>query len=126
MYMEKKKILIVEDEPSLKEALETKLTHDGYSIITAKNGEEGLAKALHDKPDLMLLDIIMPHMGGMEMLAELRKDAWGKDAHVIVLTNISESEKISEATVYGAYDYLIKSDWSLEDLLKKIHAHFAK
>ncbi len=121
---DKKKVLIIEDEPSLQGALEAKLAHEGYAVVSAKNGEEGLQTALSEKPDLILLDIIMPHMDGLHMLKQLRKDPWGKSVHVMILTNIQEPEKISEAAEQGAYEYLVKSDWTLEDLLKKIKESF--
>jgi DNA-binding response OmpR family regulator len=115
-----KKILIVEDEKLVLKSIKITLEEEGYDVFTAKNGEEGLATAIKEKPDLILLDIIMPKMNGMEMLRQLRKDNWGKDAIVMLLTNLSESEKVAEATKYKVFDYLIKSDWKLSDTVEKI------
>ncbi len=115
-----KKILIVEDEMPLANAIKDKLSKEGFSCILAKNGEEGLEMALSEKPDLVLLDIIMPRMDGMTMLSELRKDKWGMEVPVILLTNLSESKKVDEATAHQVYDYLVKSDWKLEDVVEKV------
>lgn len=116
----KKTILIVEDETSLRNALRDKLAREGFAVLEAKNGEEGLEVALREHPDLILLDIIMPVMDGMTMLARLREDAWGKEAKVIILTNLSESEKVSAAMAAGMFDYLVKSDWKIEDVVAKV------
>lgn len=114
--MEKKsRILIVEDETSLRNALCDKLAYEGFVVLEAKNGEEGLAVALHEHPDLILLDIVMPVMDGITMLSKIRIDAWGKDAKVIVLTNLSDI-----AITHSSYDYLVKSDWKIEDVVARV------
>jgi len=113
-------ILIVEDERSLSSALVDKLTHEGFIAITAKNGEEGLEVALREHPDLILLDIVMPVMDGMAMLKKLREDAWGKSAKVIFLTNLSDNEKLSEAMGSEVFEYFVKSDWKIEDVVAKV------
>jgi len=115
-----KKILIVEDELSLLNVLQEKFENEGFDVLGAKNGKVGLGLALSEKPDLILLDIVMPIMDGITMLKELRKDKWGKDACVIMLTNLNESGKVSESLEKGVHDYLIKTDWSLKDLVKKV------
>jgi len=111
----KKKILIVEDETSLRNALRDKFTWEGFAVIEAKNGEEGLEIALREHPDLILFDIVMPVMDGMTMISKIRIDAWGKDAKVIVLTNLSDV-----AIAHGSYDYLVKSDWKIEDVVARV------
>ncbi len=77
MDTQTKKILVVEDDVPELNALRDKFTREGFSILTAKNGEEGLAIALREHPDLILLDIIMPVMDGITMLVKLREDSWG-------------------------------------------------
>ncbi len=114
------KILVVEDEASLLRALSDKLTREGFAALEAKNGAEGLEVAWREHPDLILLDIIMPVMDGMSMLYELRKDQWGKDVSVILLTNLSDANRVAEALRLGVFNFLVKSDWRLEDLVKKI------
>lgn len=118
-------ILIVEDEHALQDALVKKLGHEGYTVVAAKNGEEGLTLALEQHPHLIFLDILMPHMDGLEMLRRLRQDPWGKDAHVIMLTNLENTDSVSAAAQGGSFEYLIKSDWSLEDLVEKVKTYFA-
>lgn len=115
-----KKVLIVEDEESLSLILKKRLEEEGIQVLNAENGEEGLKKGLENHPDLILLDIIMPIMDGMTMLREIRKDKWGKEVEVVVLTNLQDTEKVQEALEEKVYDYLIKTDWSLDDLIKKV------
>ena len=116
----KKKILIVEDEIPLLQLLADQLNRQGLIVFEAKNGVEGLKTALEAKPDLILLDIAMPEMDGIDMLKKLRDDVWGKNARVLILSNFSDSDKIAAALGEGGFEYLIKSDWSLERLLIKI------
>jgi len=120
MTQANKKILIVEDELSLRNALRDKLTREEFAVLEAKNGEEGLEVALREHPDLILLDIIMPVMDGITVLKKLREDEWGKDAKVVLLTNLSDNEKIAEAIMHGTYDYLVKSDWKIKDVVAKV------
>lgn len=115
-----KKILIVEDEISLLKALEEKFVHEGFEVLKARNGEEGLAAAIESKPDIILLDIIMPKMDGITMIRELRKDTWGKDAKIILLTNLSSPEAVTEAIQHNVYDYLVKTNWKLESIVLKV------
>ena len=115
-----KKILVVEDEPAIQRALLDKLEEDKFVVLQAKNGQEGLDMAKANHPDLILLDIIMPVMDGITMLKTLRDDEWGKDVPVMLLTNLSEEEKIAEAFGLGSFGYLIKTNWSLADVTKKI------
>jgi len=119
MLDEPKTILIVDDEQTLLSALVDKFTREGFVVLSAKDGQEGLDRAFADHPDLILLDIVMPVMDGMAMLANLRKDPWGKNAKVIMLTNLSEVEKVT-SQLQGVYDYLVKSDWELKDVVKKV------
>lgn len=115
-----KTILIVEDEKPLVSALNAKLSHEGFSILEATDGEAGLSMALEKHPDLILLDIVMPKMDGLTMLNELRKDDWGKNVPVIVLTNLSIDESVGANMRNNVFDYLIKTDWKIEDVVKKV------
>ena len=119
--LEKLEILIVEDEPAMLLALNDTLTRQGFSVTQARNGVEGLEIALRDHPDLILLDIIMPKMDGMTMLSKLREDAsWGKDAKVMILTNLSDEEKVEDSKKQNVFDYLVKTEWTLSDITRKI------
>lgn len=115
-----KKILIVDDEVDIVSVLSDILSDYGFQIISANNGEDGLKMALEEHPDLILLDIIMPKMDGLEMLDCLRKDTRGCDIPVIILSNFGDSEKIFKALRGKAFDYLVKSDWKIEGVVKKI------
>ncbi len=118
--LKQQSILIVDDEISLLNALRDKLTHENFVTLEAKNGEEGLALALSAHPDLILLDIVMPKMDGMTMLKKLREDAWGKNVKVIMLSNLSDMKNVVDAIQQESYDYLVKSDWKLEDVVTKV------
>ena len=117
--MQTKKILIVEDEQDMAEVLSDKFISEGFQVTSAKDGEKGLQAALKEHPDLILLDIVMPKVDGLEMLKKLREDEWGRSAVVILLTNLSSTEKIAEAVKQGMHEYLIKSEWRVTDIVKK-------
>ncbi|MSU75081.1 MAG: response regulator [Candidatus Magasanikbacteria bacterium] len=119
-----KTILIVEDELPLLRALTQKFEKEGFVILQAKDGVEGLAMAKSHHPDLILLDLLLPGLSGMEILRDLRRDEWGVSVPVIILTNLSDSEKVAEALTHDVGDYLVKSDWMLADLVKKVHDKF--
>ncbi|EKD46887.1 MAG: hypothetical protein ACD_67C00027G0002 [uncultured bacterium] len=116
----KKRILVVEDEQALAKAIIAKFENSGFEVFWAQNGEECLNVAFEQHPDLILLDIIMPKMDGITALNKLRSDTWGKNVPIIMLTNLSSAEDVDMATKNGVFDYLIKSDWKLEDVVKKV------
>jgi DNA-binding response OmpR family regulator len=113
---QKKKILIVDDEKVLLELLVSKMKQNGFVAIGARDGDEGLQTALAERPDLILLDIVMPKMDGITVLKKLRQDKWGKNVPVIVLSNLNTAEAVEKSLENGAYDYLVKVDYSLDDL----------
>ena len=115
------RILIVEDDRQLRSALQLKLQREGFETVEASSGKEGLALALADHPDLILLDIVMPEMNGEEMLTELRRDKWGESVPVILLTNLSFLE--DDDTKERADAYVLKSETELEGLVEKIREH---
>lgn len=115
-----KMILIVEDDATLMQAMKLALSQLQYNVESAGDGPEGLKKSLELHPNLILLDLKLPQMSGLEVLKELRKDEWGKTAKVIVLTNTGKHDSVAEALELGVIDYLVKVDWSLENLIKKI------
>ncbi|MBI4050161.1 MAG: response regulator [Candidatus Doudnabacteria bacterium] len=116
----KGRVLVVEDEEILLAALKEELSGGGYEVEGALDGVEGLEKTKSFKPDLILLDLVMPKMDGMEMLQKLKADAETRDVPVVILTNLSDYERISEALSLGAMDYLVKANYKLEDLLDKV------
>ncbi len=112
MWLKKKtqteKILVVEDEHSMAEFLSQFLTKGGYEVVTAANGKEGLEKAIHEQPDLVLLDANMPVMNGWDMLELLRKYPDSKDIPVIMVTAFTERRDVVKALSYGVSDYVTK------------------
>ena len=115
-----KRILVVEDEPSMLAVIKDKLETEGFTVLTAHDGIEGLEVAMKEHPDLILLDILMPRMDGITALKKLREDKWGATAQVIVLSNLSSDQAVADSIKNGVYDYLIKTDWHLNDLVKII------
>lgn len=116
----KKKVLIIEDETVLLELFADKFIGENFETLQATTAEKGIRLALKNKPDLILLDIILPGMDGITMLKKLRGDSsWGKSVPVIILSNVTDQQKISEAMKLGVYDYIIKTDLILNDLAKQ-------
>ena|SRR3990167_1088144 len=124
MSFESKKILIVEDEKGLRLPLTTVLKNEGFNVLEANNGEEGLQMALETHPDLMIIDIVMPVLDGISMLKKLREDPWGKNAEALLLTNLPYDKKAQEAFEQGVFEYLVKSDWSIPAILGKVKERF--
>lgn len=119
--MNAKKILIIEDELPMLKALSDKFSREGFSVLEARNGEEGLRVALETKPDLIVLDLFMPVMDGKAMMQELRRDKWGEKVPIIILTNLNPDDKtLNEILSSGPAYYFIKSKWKLEDLVGKV------
>ncbi|MDD5147191.1 MAG: response regulator [Candidatus Daviesbacteria bacterium] len=116
----KKQILIIEDEQVLLELLSDKFKDSGFVVSEATSAEDGIKKALQDLPDLILLDILLPKMDGLTMLKKLRQDPWGETVPVIVLSNLSDQKKVSEAIEIGVYDFLVKSEVKLADIVKQV------
>jgi CheY-like chemotaxis protein len=115
------KILIVEDDEILIKMYQKKLANKAYDVVLAKDGSEGLKTALSEKPDLILLDIKMPNMDGLQMLKLLRKNEWGKEVPVIILTNLEADEKITwdVSETMPAY-YLLKASNRPEMVVEKV------
>lgn len=117
----KAKILIAEDDLFLLNALNDKLTRENYEIIKAENGEAAMEKMAKTKPDLVLLDLMMPKKSGFEVLEEIKKDKKLQSIPVIVLTNLGQESDIKICRDMGVCDYLIKSNNSLKEIVKKIN-----
>ncbi|NTV22214.1 MAG: response regulator [Candidatus Yonathbacteria bacterium] len=116
----KKIILTADDEDSLRRVMHAALSHAGYDVIEAKNGQEAVTSAREHHPDLILLDIMMPVMDGREALRILRETEETTHIPVILLTNISDMDYVAEVTAYPHVDYLVKADMSITDVVKKI------
>ena len=129
MTDDKKTILIVEDEPALLKVYADGLAEEGFRIVRARNGQEGMEIALREKPALILLDILMPVMDGLTMMKKLREDhLWGKTVPIILLTNLSASEEeiMKAITKYEPAYYLVKSDYTLQGVVEKIQERLAR
>ncbi len=126
MADEQKHVLIVDDDPSIVEALSETLLVAGYAVDTAGNGKDGLTKAVVDKPDLILLDIMMPEMNGWEVLEALKKEEDAKNIPVIVLTNLDGAENIVKALERDAHEYIVKGDTDVKDILAMVERKIGK
>ena len=115
------KVLIIEDDPILAETLSVNLVAEGLRVIRAKDGSEGLAMALIEKPDIILLDILLPKIDGLAVLAEIRKTPWGTHVPVIVLSNVRAPIDVAIAVGNDVHEYLIKADWKIEDIIERVH-----
>ncbi|QQG40536.1 MAG: response regulator [Candidatus Levyibacteriota bacterium] len=114
------KILIAEDDAFFQKFYSTKLTEKDFEVITASDGEETLAKVLESKPDLILLDLIMPKKDGFEVLTALSKDAISKDIPVIVFSSLGQEQDVKRAKTLGAKDYINKGFYDFDSLVAKI------
>ena len=121
-----KKILLVEDEEIMIGLLQKKLTQEGYEILVARDGEQGLEAIKKNKPDLILLDIIMPKMGGFEVMEEMSKDPEIKDIPVIVISNSGQPVELDRAQRLGALDWLIKTEFDPREVVVKVIKQIGK
>lgn len=117
------KLLIVEDDPLVTELYHRLFGFYKYNIKTAVNGKEGVESAKSFKPDLILLDIMMPVMDGIEALRLLKQDPTTKEIPVILLTNIDDESAIKEAMELGAADYMVKSDFTPNDIIEQVNRY---
>jgi len=118
----KQTILIVEDELPLLKVYADRFSDEGFLVLKANNGQEGLDLAIKEKPDLILLDILMPVMDGLTMMQKLRENTtWGKTVPIMLLTNLSADEKKIKKIINenGPAYYLVKLDWSLSAIIEK-------
>jgi DNA-binding response OmpR family regulator len=114
------RIIVAEDDKLISGSLCEALKTAGHEVTPAYDGEEAVAKVKEQKPDLLLLDIMMPKLDGISVLWELKADPEVSKTSVIVLTNIGDAETISKIVEAGAVDYLLKSDQSVDDIIQKV------
>ncbi len=120
MPTKKTKILIVDDDAFLSGIYATKLEIEQFDVVIARDGEEGLKAAAREKPDLVLLDVLMPKLDGFEVLEKLKADPKTKAIPVIMLTNLGQKEDVERAIQEGAADYLIKAHFVPSEAVEKI------
>ena len=118
--MENKRVLIVEDDEFLLQMYATKLDLEGFKVLEATTGLQGLKVAQKEIPDLILLDLNLPELSGFEVLSQLKRDDGTKNIKVLVLTNYSQKENIDKCLELGADDYLIKAHFVPSEVVKKI------
>jgi CheY-like chemotaxis protein len=115
-----KKIAVIEDDRFLRKVYETKLPREGYAVVSAEDGEAGLALIKQELPDVVLLDLIMPKMTGFEVLAALKADKKTAKIPVVVLSNLGQEEDIARAKELGASEFLVKSNLTIKDVMDLI------
>ncbi len=115
-----KKILIVEDDTFMLELLAAELKKTGFEIMIAETGNEAVKKFKESKPDLILLDILLPDKNGLDALREIRREPEGRDAKVLVLSNFSDTPHIEEAKRLGVIDYLVKAQHVPQEIVERI------
>lgn len=120
---EKKRILLVEDDAFLQELAAKKISQAGYEVISASTGEEGVEKVKDLKPDLVILDIMLPGIGGFDILEKIKnnEDESISNIPVIMFSNLGEKEEIEKAEKLGAVDYLVKAHFTPDAIIKKLH-----
>lgn len=121
--MAKKKILIVEDDSFLVGLYTTKFELEGFETFTAEDGEKGYKTAKEKKPDIILLDILLPKLDGFEVLKKLKKGADTKSIPVILLTNLSQKNDVQKGLDLGAVDYLIKAHFMPSEVVSKVNKY---
>jgi len=115
-----KKILIVEDDKFLRELISRKLKEEGFDIVEAIDGEEGIKKLKEENPDLVLLDLILPGIDGFEVLSKAKEDSKTSSIPIIILSNLGQREEVEKGLKLGAIDYLIKAHFTPGEIIEKI------
>jgi len=121
-----KKILLIEDEEIMISLLQRKLTMEGYEVSVTRDGEEGLKAMREVKPDLILLDIIMPKMGGFEVMTEMQKDKTLAKIPVIVISNSGQPVELDRVQKLGAKDWLVKTEFDPQEVIDKVVKQIGK
>lgn len=125
-YLSMGKVLIIEDDSLITKVYSTRLTSDGHQVIIADNGEKGLELAKSSLPQVILLDIMMPKISGLEVLRELKKNPQTAKIPVIVYSNLAREEEIKKARDLGAVEFLAKSSLTPQQVVAKIESYLNK
>ena len=123
--MDKKRILLVEDDPFISEMYTLKFEKAGFASEVAMTGKEGVAKTREWRPDIVLLDVLIPEMDGFEVLSILKKDPGVKSIPVIMLTNLGQKEDIEKGAALGAAAYVVKAHFTPQEVVEKVRAILA-
>jgi DNA-binding response OmpR family regulator len=120
------KLLLVEDDMALRDIYSTRFLAEGYEVVTASDGEQALTVAVKEKPDLILLDIMMPKISGFDVLDILRTTPETKNCKVVIMTALSQPADIDKGKMLGADEYLVKSQVTLTDVVNKVKEVLSK
>jgi len=124
--MEGKKIMIIEDDDFLRSLVVTKLQKEGFTVATNADGAKAVEQIQSEKPDMLLLDLMLPAVSGFDILQTLRSGTETKTQRVIIFSNLGDDEDIKKGTALGVTDYLIKSNFTLDELVEKIKKSLAE
>lgn len=114
------RILIIEDDKFLRELIAQKLAKEGYEVLSSIDGEDGVKKIKDEKPELVLLDLILPNIDGFEVLSQIKNDQTTSQIPVIILSNLGQKEDVEKGLKMGAADYLIKAHFTPGEIIEKI------
>jgi DNA-binding response OmpR family regulator len=114
------KIMIVEDDPTLRDIYTTRFSAEGYTVVSASDGEAALSVAVKERPNLILLDIMMPKISGFDVLDILRATPETKDTKIIVMSALSQTADVEKGKALGASAYLVKSQVTLSEVVEKV------
>jgi len=120
------KILFVEDDPLIVKIYTTRLTADGYEVLSADNGEAGLKLAEEMVPDLIVLDVMMPKMDGFAVLTKLRQNEKTKNVPILIYSNLAQEDEMNRAKTLGATEFIIKANFSPTEMVAKIKQYLSK
>ena len=126
MTTKKYKIVLVEDDTYIARAYKAGLEHAGFEVLVASDGAEGLDKIRSEKPDIILLDLVMPVKNGFEVLQELKMEDGLRNIPVIILSNLGQDSDVAKGKALGAVDYMVKTDWSMKEVIEKVKFYLAK
>lgn len=126
MAEDKKTILVVEDEPSLQEAIVMKFQNDGYEVMAAGTGEDALEMLKQKRPTLVWLDLLLPKMNGMEVLQKIKSDPETNDLPVVVVSVSASQDNKDQAFGMGVIDYIVKSEGTISSIIKRVEEYINK
>ncbi len=121
-----KKVLVIEDDKFLRKVIKKKLSDEGYDVVEAIDGEKGVKMAKEKKPDIILLDLVLPEMTGFEVLKKLKEKEPISKIPIIILSNLSNAEEVRKGMSMGAASYLVKSNFHPSEIIKKMEEVFKK
>ncbi|HYC82940.1 MAG TPA: response regulator [Candidatus Paceibacterota bacterium] len=121
----KKKVMIVEDDEFLRSLTAKRLEKEGYAVVVAVDGESAVGIAEAETPGIILLDLLLPGLSGFEVLGKLKENATTKDTPVIVFSNLGQREDVEKAKGLGASEFLIKANYTLDDVISKVNSMLA-